>query len=138
MPGGGRSGGLTAQKYVENILLDYVVPYAGYIGEDFLLMHDNARCHTASVTRQFLQEVQIETMMWPALSPDLNCIENLWDELKRRVRARDTAPSSIVELKTALEEEWNTIPQDFIKKLIKSMKNRMQAVIKARGGNTKY
>ncbi|XP_045457405.1 uncharacterized protein LOC123667568 [Melitaea cinxia] len=55
VPSGGRSDGLTAQKYVGNILLDHVVPYAGYIGEDFLLIHDNARCHTASVTRQFLQ-----------------------------------------------------------------------------------
>lgn len=138
VPGGGRRGGLTAQKYVEDILLEHVVPYAGYIGENFLLMHDNARCHTSRVTRQFLQEVEIDTMVWPALSPDLNPIEHLWDELKRRVRARDIAPSSIVELKTALEEEWQAIPQNNLKKLIRSMKNRMQAVIRARGGNTKY
>ncbi|CAH2108250.1 unnamed protein product [Euphydryas editha] len=61
-----------------------------------------------------------------AQNPDLNPIEHLWGELKRRVRARDRATSSNDELKSALEEEWNTIPQDFMKKLIKSMKNRIK------------
>ncbi|CAH2095192.1 unnamed protein product [Euphydryas editha] len=77
VPGVGWRRGLTTQKYVEDILLDHVVPYARYIGEDFVLMHGNAWCHTASVTRQFLEEVEIKPMMWPALSPDLNPIEHL-------------------------------------------------------------
>lgn len=138
VPGGGRRGGLTAERYVEGILIDHVIPYAGFIGDDFVLMHDNARCHTANTTRRFLEEVGIETMAWPALSPDLNPIEHLWDELKRTVRVRDQTPTNIDELKTALEEEWEAIPQEHIKKLIRSMRNRMQAVIMARGGNTKY
>ncbi|CAH2103351.1 unnamed protein product [Euphydryas editha] len=82
VPGGSRREGMTAQKYVEYILLDHVVPYAGYIRENFVLIHNNARCHTASITSQILEEVEIETMMWPALSPDP--IEHLWDELKKR------------------------------------------------------
>lgn len=138
VPGGGRGGGLGADGYITNILLEHVVPYAGFVGEDFILMHDNARCHTARVTQQFLQEVDLRTMDWPALSPDLNPIEHLWDELKRRVRARNPAPSSLEELKAALLEEWEGIPQDTVKKLIRSMKNRLRAVIRARGGNTKY
>ena len=77
-------------------------------------------------------------MDWPALSPDMNPIEHLWDELKRRVRARNPVPSSVGELKTALLEEWAGIPQENVKKLIRSMKNRLQDVIRARGGNTKY
>lgn len=138
IPGGGRGGGLTAERYVENILLEHVVPYEGFLGDAFLLMHDNARCHTARITRQFMDEVGIRTMDWPALSPDLNPIEHLWDELKLRVRARNPGPATIAELKTALEEEWERLPQDLIKKLIRSMRNRLRAVIKARGGNTRY
>ena len=138
VPGGGRGGGLTADRYITDILQDHVVPYAGFFSENFLLMHDNARCHTSRITRQFLDEVNIRTMDWPALSPDMNPIEHLWDELKRRVRARNPVPSTIEELKAALLEEWYGIPQDTVKKLIRSMKNRLQAVIRARGGNTKY
>lgn len=84
----------------------------------------------------FLNEVGMSTMDWPALSPDLNPIEHLWDQLKRRVRARDPAPSTLGEFKTALLEEWNNISQEDVKKLIRSMKNRLRAVIRARGGNT--
>lgn len=138
VPGGGRGGGLTADRYINDILLEHVVPYEGFVGEDFVLMHDNARCHTARITQQFLEEVEMRTMDWPALSPDLNPIEHLWDQLKRRVRARNSAPSTVEELKTALLEEWDNIPQEDVKKLIRSMKNRLKAVIKARGGNTKY
>jgi len=54
-------------------------------------MHDNARPHTARVTRQFLQRNGIETLQWPAMSPDMNPIEHLCDELGRRVRARGNA-----------------------------------------------
>lgn len=138
VPGGGRGGGLTSDRYISDILLEHVVPYAGYIGDDFILMHDNARCHTSRVTTEYLEEVGIATMNWPALSPDLNPIEHVWDELKRRVRSRNPAPSSVNELKSALIEEWEGIPQESIQKLIRSMKNRLQAVIRARGGNTKY
>lgn len=138
VPGGGRGGGLTADRYIADILLDHVVPYEGFVGEDFILKHDNARCHTARITQQFLNEVGMRTMDWPALSPDLNPIEHLWDQLKRRVRARDPAPSTLGEFKTALLEEWNNISQEDVKKLIRSMKNRLRAVIRARGGNTKY
>lgn len=138
VPGGGRGGGLTSHRYISDILLQHVVPYAGFTGENFLLMHDNARCHTSRATVRFLEEVRISTMDWPALSPDLNPIEHLWDVLKRRVRDRNHVPSNITELKAALLEEWERIPQELIKKLIGSMKNRLQNVIRARGGNTKY
>ncbi|CAG9133866.1 unnamed protein product [Plutella xylostella] len=128
VPGGGRGGGLTADRYITDILLGHVVPYAEFVGEDFVLMHDNARCHTARVSRQFLREKELRTMDWPALSPDLNPIEHLWDELKRRVRARNPVPASVDELKTALLEEWDGIPQETVKKLIRSMRNRLQAI----------
>lgn len=138
VPGGGRGGGLTSDRYISDILLEHVVPYAGYIGDGFLLMHDNARCHTSHATTEYLEEVGIATLDWPALSPDLNPIEHVWDELKRRVRSRNPAPSTVNELKSALIEEWEGIPQASIQKLITSIKNRLRAVIRARGGNTKY
>lgn len=133
-----RRGGLTAARYVTEILEEYVMPYAGYIGEDFQLMQDNARPHVAHIVTRYLEDVGIRVMQWPARSPDLNPIEHLWDTLKQKVRARNPAPTTLGELEIAVNEEWDRIPQGTIKILIRSMKRRMQAVIKARGGNTKY
>lgn len=135
---GPRLGSLTAERYIQNVLEDHVVLYAGFVGEGFTLMHDNARPHVAAVVRQYLHEVGIPVMEWPARSPDLNPIEHLWDELKKRIRARANTAKNLQELKVAIEEEWDGIPQDFVVTLIRSMKNRMEAIIRARGGNTSY
>lgn len=137
--GGGRGqGSLNAGRYITEILQDHVVPYAGFVGDGFMLMHDNARCHTAFAVRDYLEEVQIPVMQWPARSPDLNPIEHFWDDVKRHVRARDPAPTTLQELQDAVTEEWENIPQERVVTLVTSMKDRMEAVIKARGGNTRF
>ncbi|GBM71545.1 hypothetical protein AVEN_41670-1 [Araneus ventricosus] len=42
-------GTLTGVRYRDEILDPYVRPYAGAIGNDFILMDDNARPHRAGV-----------------------------------------------------------------------------------------
>ncbi|PZC79222.1 hypothetical protein B5X24_HaOG216710 [Helicoverpa armigera] len=83
------------------------------------------RAHAAGIVREYLRDVNITVMDWPARSPDMNPIEHMWDELKRRVRARQPVAQTMQELKTAIEEEWEMIPQNFIERLINSMPNRM-------------
>lgn len=126
-------GSLTARRYIAEILEEHVMPYAGYVGSGFTLMHDNARSHTALIVRDYLEEVGIPVLPWPARSPDLNPIEHLWDELKRRVRSRDAAPATLQDLQDAVIEEWGNIPQEDIVKLVRSMKDRLEAVIRAKG-----
>ena len=73
------NGTLTALRYVNEILDVYVRPYAGVVGENFILMDDNARAHRARITDQYLEQATIVRMEWPARSPDLNPIEHAWD-----------------------------------------------------------
>ncbi|KAI5708531.1 hypothetical protein M8J77_024706 [Diaphorina citri] len=129
---------LNAKRYVTDILEEHVVPLSRIQGTDFILMHDNARPHVAARVTQFLQEARIGTLPHPAISPDLNPIEHAWDMLKRRIRARDPAPATLPELEQAAKEEWRNIPQEMFRNLVRSMKRRIQAVIKNRGGNTSY
>ena len=75
-------------------------------------------------------------MDWPSQSPDLNPIENLWGYLKGRLETRII--HSTAQLLAAAREEWNALPQQVLQNLIESMPRRIAAVIRARGGATKY
>lgn len=132
------NGTLNAERYVEEILNEHVGPFMSSMGENTIFMHDNARPHTARIVNDYLQEVGINPMEWPARSPDINPIEHAWDELGRSVRQRNTPPITLRELKNALIEEWENIPQHRLRNLVYSMPNRMASVLTAHGGNTKY
>ena len=56
------NGTLTALRYVNEILDVYVHPYAGAVGENFILMDDNARAHRARITDQYLEQATIVRM----------------------------------------------------------------------------
>lgn len=131
-------GTLTAQRYIEEILEEHVVVFAQFIGNEFVFMHDNARPHTARIVAQYLEEVGINVMRWPARSPDINPIEHVWDMLGRRIRKRRGQLFTLQQLRNALEEEWGNIPQEAIQNLIRGMNRRLVAVTRARGGNTRY
>ena len=90
------------------------------------------------VCQDFLNQNHIRVLPWPALSPDLSPIEHLWDELGRPVRHRKNPRETRQELRDALVQEWNNIPQPFIQQLIGSMRRRCIAVVAARSGHTRY
>ncbi|GBO06883.1 hypothetical protein AVEN_174953-1 [Araneus ventricosus] len=97
---------------------------------------DNAKCHIARSVCAWFEEHQDEftVLPWPANSPDLNPIENLWDHLDRVVRAMDPQPRNLAQLVTALESVWLNIPVNTFRNLIDSLPARLAAVRSAIGG----
>ena len=131
-------GTVTGQRYRDEILEPYVKPYAGAVGQDFILMDDNARPHRARLVDRFLEDEGIERMDWPAYSPDLNPIEHLWDALGRRVVGLLPPPQTLRELKKALIRQWQLLPSNSLEFLIEGMGRRCQACMIARGGHIPY
>ena len=82
-------------------------------------MDDNAPPHRANIVRARIQEVGLCHMEWPALSPDLNLLEHGWDQLKRRLQARARQPRYLPELRVAVVEEWNELPQNNFDRLVR-------------------
>lgn len=66
----------------------------------------------------------------------MNPIENLWDEINRQLK--DTKTSNKNELRRKIKETWENIPASWTKKLVDWMPCRLEAVIDAKGGGTKY
>ncbi|KAJ1300033.1 hypothetical protein OPQ81_011153 [Rhizoctonia solani] len=85
---------LNKELYVE-ILADEFLDSLDYLRmerEEVIFQHDNARPHKAKMTLEWLKENEIECLEWPANSPDLNPIKNLWAELKRRLGEYENPP----------------------------------------------
>ncbi|GFT30620.1 transposable element Tcb2 transposase [Trichonephila clavipes] len=115
-------GTVTGLRYRDEILDPYVRPYAAAIGNDFILMDDNARPHRARIVEEYyLEDHGLERMEWPARSPDLNPIERLLRNLGREVSALNPPPRSLHELKQGLLCVWSSLPIPVSDNLINSM-----------------
>uniref|UniRef100_A0A9J7ZZD1 Tc1-like transposase DDE domain-containing protein n=1 Tax=Cyprinus carpio carpio TaxID=630221 RepID=A0A9J7ZZD1_CYPCA len=101
-------GRVNAASYQE-ILEHFMLPSAEklYGDEDFVFQHDLAPAHSAKTTGKWSTDHNITVLNWPANSPDLNPIENLWDFVKRKLR--DARPNTLDELKAAIEASWASI-----------------------------
>lgn len=78
----------------------------------------------------------INVLTWPANSPDLSPIENVWAIIKERLSLRHFR--SFDAYKKGLVEEWDNLEQSIIQNLYNSMENRLNQVLDNHGGPTKY
>jgi len=112
--------------------------YYGFSAEDIIFQQDGDPKHRCKLATKWFQDHGMDPLKWPAQSPDLNPIEHLWDYIKRKLGEYEHPPKGILELWERIEVEWNKIPKEECQKLIESMPRRVAAVLKAKGGHTKY
>jgi len=133
----GRMDGDLYLQILKDDLLN-TLQYYGLDPFDIIFQQDNNLKHTCIKVGEWLEEQDFETMVWPAQSPDLNPIEHLWSYLKRRLGEYEHPPNGILQLWERIQEIWEGISVEECQKLIESMPRRVQAVVKAKGGYTKY
>jgi transposase len=97
---------------------------------------DNDPKHTARLVQQRFADLNMPILRLPSQSPDMNPIENLWSILDKKCSMRKC--NSEAQLYEVLAAAWNKLPADLLQRLVESMLNRIQAVIEADSGHTKY
>ena len=120
------NGNINAQTYIYDVLAVETLPFFQLHGAHATFMHDNVRPHSAAITRQFLATNNVNVLDWPANSLDLNPIEQVWDELGRRVR-RNHAIHSVNDLAAPLQAEWANLPARSIQRYVNSMRRHITA-----------
>ncbi|GFT79939.1 transposable element Tcb2 transposase [Trichonephila clavipes] len=77
------AGTLNSQRYISEVLEPVFLPYLQVLATA-IFQQDNARPHVARIVQRFFVNHQIELLPWPARSPDLSPIENMWSMVAQR------------------------------------------------------
>lgn len=102
-----------------------------------VFQEDNAPCHTAKTVQRWMRQNKINRMWWPANSPDMNPIENLWAIMSRKLAL--TSYTTLQGLIENIIHIWHhEIDLNLCKNLASSMPQRIAALKEAKGGYTKY
>lgn len=133
-------GKMNSEMYVEILKTGYVqtLEMHGFRLPESIFQQDNDSKHTSLFTKRYLFENNYRVLKWPSISPDMNPIENVWGYIKNKLSLIKNKPSTVTELKIKIKEIWENIPVEYIRELFDSMPRRVKALLKAKGGHTKY
>jgi hypothetical protein len=97
--------------------------------DGFIYQQDGARPHTASNTMEYLRNrISTDRLLprdcnWPACSPDLSPIEEVWGHLKAQLDISGIKTKD--QLFDAVENLWMALPMQMINNLMDSLKPRI-------------
>jgi len=131
-------GKLNSEKYAD-ILKEYLLPIAKNIGgHNYKFQQDNCSIHTSKYMDAWFRQNNMNLQEHPAVSPDLNPMENLWGILVRDVYNNGRQFETVMQLKMQIKDSWAKMNKEVGQRLIKSMKDRVFKLILNRGSYIGY
>jgi hypothetical protein len=127
----------TATDFVDQV---YEGSLLAFLDEfiDPVLMEDGAPVHRSNAPKDWRNEHNLTKMVWPAQSPDMNPIENLWMQMKDRVSKKHEASIALETFIENIKEAWEEITVEQIDKLVMSMPSRLRVLRKNKGKSTRW
>ncbi|MBW0560387.1 hypothetical protein O181_100102 [Austropuccinia psidii MF-1] len=134
-----------ASTFIQQLYKPHLKPFYSYmVNTPYIrtcdcieMMEDGTPIHTAQILSKWRATNQIDKLPWPAHSPDLNLIENVWKVLKTHVM-KHHQPRSMDKLHAAIQSAWDDLSPTFFEKLLIGMHKQMEAVVESNGGPTRW
>lgn len=127
-------GSITGPTYSAFLTETLLPRIRSFHGDDFIFQQDNARPHTSGVAKETLEEEDVEVLKWPALSPDLNPVENLWGIIARKIYTAGELYENEKMLWDAVRKAAEQISDETFINLATSLPNRIEGMLLKRGG----
>lgn len=130
-------GGVDWWRYQHHIILPKLIPFAEKCKEDrpdTIIQEDNAPAHAHHAQDAVWKAADIQRLLWPANSPDLNMIESCWAHMKR-ITTKKGAPVTRKKMEHAWLKAWEELDQARIQAWIARIPVHIQKVIELEGGN---
>lgn len=129
-------GNLKSSNYQDMLENTFLPFYEENLPLNSIFQQDNAPAHRSHSVKGFLSKSLPYVLDWPAQSPDINIIENVWNHIKCNLKK--TASKNLHELRLNVRSQWDSITPQFINKLFQSIPRRLVAILRAKGYTTKY
>lgn len=133
---------MNRDTYTDKVFIPHFLPFylkmKSIFGSGTYLQEDGATYHHNGFLGKLKAAWDCRILEWPANSPDLSPIENLWKWMKNRISERIHRIRNAAQMELALVEVWGLITADVLMNLVASMPRRLAECIKNKGGATKY